>query len=157
MFGDFGTWQCSHKVKILESELGTWRFKVFLPYIFMAFALLANSGTIQNSPGRERNETNSQKPILNLVPWIHIRSLLPDSSPQTGEVSDRGDWFLGTTTGWDIMLVFAGPTGYMWTSSGFPSLNWGIISYNFFYKVGDFPAVSNFDRSFLKLDRFIYN
>ena len=32
MFGDFGTWQCSHKVKTQESELGNWRFKVFLPY-----------------------------------------------------------------------------------------------------------------------------
>ena len=32
MFDDFGTWQCSHKVKIQESELGTQRFKVFPPY-----------------------------------------------------------------------------------------------------------------------------
>ena len=28
------------------------------------------------------------------------------------------------------ILVFASPTGYMLTSSGFPSLNWDIISIN---------------------------
>ena len=33
MFGDFETWQYSHKAEIQESELGTWRFKVFLPYM----------------------------------------------------------------------------------------------------------------------------
>jgi hypothetical protein len=52
--------------------------------------------------------------------------------------------------------VFASPTGYMLTSFGVPLLNWGI-----FYKsskmIGNFPEVLNFNRLFLKLNRFIYN
>ena len=42
--------------------------------------------------------------------------------------------------------MFASPTGgYMFTSSGFPFLNWGIYSsMNSFKMVGNFLAVLNF-------------
>ena len=66
--------------------------------------------------------------------------------------SDRGDfWALPVE-----ILVFANPTGYMLTFSGFPLLNWRIF-YRFLKMMGNFPAVSNFNRLFLKLHRFIYN
>jgi hypothetical protein len=41
--------------------------------------------------------------------------------------------------------MFASPTGYMVTSFGFPFLNWGIL-YNSSNLIGNFPAISNFNR-----------
>jgi hypothetical protein len=55
------------------------------------------------------------------------------------------------------ILVFASPTGYMLTSSGFPLLNWGIFFYNSSKMVSNFPDILNFNRLFLKLNRFICN
>ena len=66
--------------------------------------------------------------------------------------SDRGDLLAEPVE----IVVFASPTGYMVTSSGFPLLNWGIF-YEFHKMIGNFPAVSNFNRLFLKLNRFICN
>ena len=37
--------------------------------------------------------------------------------------SDRGDFLAYPVE----ILVFASPTGYMFTSSGFPLINWGIF------------------------------
>ena len=62
--------------------------------------------------------------------------------------SDRGDfWALPIE-----ILVLARPTGYMLTSSGFPLLNWGNLSYSIDSSkmIGNFPAVLNFIRLFLK-------
>ena len=53
--------------------------------------------------------------------------------------------------------MFASPTGYMLTSSGFPLLDWGIF-YKFLVKWSVIFLQSwNFNRLFLKLDRFICN
>ena len=41
-----------------------------------------------------------------------------------GEIFGHNHWLTS-------ILVFASPTGYMFTSSGFPILNWGIIFYKF--------------------------
>ena len=38
-------------------------------------------------------------------------------------ISDRGDFWAQSVE----ILVCASPTGYMFTSSGFPLLNWGIF------------------------------
>ena len=54
------------------------------------------------------------------------------------------------------ILVFASPTGNMFTSSGSPLLNW-VYSINSSKMVGNFPALFNFNRLFLKLNRFICN
>ena len=43
------------------------------------------------------------------------------------------------------------------TSSAFPLLNWGIFSLTSSDMIGNFPAALNFNRSFLKLNRFICN
>ena len=51
---------------------------------------------------------------------------------------------------------FATPTVYMLTSSGFPLLNWGIVV-DSSTMIGNFPAVLNFDRLFLKPNWFICN
>ena len=66
--------------------------------------------------------------------------------------SDRGDF-------WALLveiLVFASPTSYMFTSSGFSLLNW-VYSIDSSKIIGNFLAVLNFNRLFLKLYRFICN
>ena len=66
--------------------------------------------------------------------------------------SDRGDF-------WALLveiLVFASPTSYMFTSSGFSLLNW-VYSIDSSKIIGNFLAVLNFNRLFLKLYWFICN
>ena len=43
--------------------------------------------------------------------------------------------------------MFASPTSYILTPSGFPLLNWGIF-YKFSEMIANFPAVLNFNRLF---------
>ena len=55
------------------------------------------------------------------------------------------------------ILVYASPTGYMLTSSGFTLWNWGILN-KFLLNDRQVPAILNyFNRLFLKLNRFICN
>ena len=51
--------------------------------------------------------------------------------------------------------VFASPTDHMLTSSGFPLLNRVYSFIDSSKMIGNSPKVSNFNRSFLKLNRFI--
>ena len=51
----------------------------------------------------------------NLEPLSH--------SSNMGETSERGDFWAEPVE----ILVFASPTGYMLTSAGFCTLNWGIF------------------------------
>ena len=63
--------------------------------------------------------------------------------------SDRVDFWA-----WPVeILVFASPTGYMLTSSGFPFLNW-VYYINSSKMIG---AILNSNWLFLKLNCFIYN
>ena len=48
------------------------------------------------------------------------------------------------------------PTGYILTPPGYPLLNSG-ISYKSSKMIGNFPAILNFNRFFLKLSQFICN
>ena len=54
------------------------------------------------------------------------------------------------------ILVFISPSGYRLASFGFPLLNW-VYSINSSKMIGSFPAVLNFNRLFLKLNRFMCN
>ena len=67
--------------------------------------------------------------------------------------SDRGDFWVEPV---DI-LVFACPTGYMLTSNNFLLLNWGVYFIDSSITIGHFLAVLNFNRLFLKFNRFICN
>ena len=54
----------------------------------------------------------------------HCIVLINNKCPRNGErISDRGDFWPQPVE----ILVFASPTGYMFTSSGFPLSNWGIF------------------------------
>jgi hypothetical protein len=56
------------------------------------------------------------------------------------------------------ILVSGSPTGHILTSSGFLLLNWGVkFTINSSVMIGNFPAVLNFNRLFLKLNQFICN
>jgi hypothetical protein len=55
-------------------------------------------------------------------------SLTSSNTPGQTSTSDRGDFWAQLVE----ILVFASPTGYMLTSSGFPVLNLGIF-YKFLY------------------------
>ena len=60
--------------------------------------------------------------------------------------SDQGDFQVYSIE----ILVFASPTGYMLTSANFPFLNW-VYSVHSSKMIGNFPAVLNYNRLFLKL------
>ena len=88
---------------------------------------------------------------LTIISWSRVFARAR-SGPKlaTIRLSGRGDFWASQPV---EIQVFASPTGYMLTSSGFPVLKWGI-----FYKfLWFFSAVINFSRLFLKLNRFICN
>jgi len=70
-------------------------------------------------------------------------------SPVTGEI-------FGHILLVEIILVFASPTGYLLTSSGFTLLNW-VYFINPSKMMGNSSAAWNFNWLFLKLNRFICN
>jgi hypothetical protein len=64
--------------------------------------------------------------------------------------SDRGDFWAQLVN----ILVFASPTGYMETTSGFALLSW-VYSIDSFKMINNFHEVLNLNWLFLKLNRFI--
>ena len=67
------------------------------------------------------------------------------------------DHWIGETLALPVeILVVVSLTGYMFTSSGFPLLNWG-YSIDSSKMIGNFPVILNFNWLFLKLHRFICN
>ena len=74
--------------------------------------------------------------------------IMPKNLPDhCSKLMGTSQWF--GITGWDPSFCKSN-RGYMLTSSKFPFLNWGILySINSSKTVGDFPAVSNFNRLFL--------
>ena len=63
-----------------------------------------------------------QKNLWNIRPHI-VKEKPARCQHVTGWTSDREDFWAQAVE----ILVFASPTGSMLTSSGFPSLNWGIF------------------------------